>query len=115
MNTALHRQAVVLLLLVYGTTGSALAVSSLLPIIQGKGPEEVAACKGTTKEPPCPTFVQHRHIPMVKLASLPSSVAVETRGHVPDFRIVHVFLSDADTLPSSPPRTSRSGRSPPEY
>lgn len=113
MTRNIHIAACVLLALAYLVTSSALTVSSFFPLFMGKGTAEVVPYAGKTKDVPRPVFVQRRHMPLVKLLSVPALVACTTAIPLPDTQRPVLIRLDADDIPTLPDRSPFTGRSPP--
>ena len=111
---ALRTAALSLLLLAYVTTSSVLALSYLGPLVTGGGTVAVASCDGRKADLPRTSFVQRRHMPLVKLLTLSPAVPSVTSCGKPDVDVLSLQHGEAQGLPTDPLLCGHQGRSPPE-
>lgn len=114
MRHALRTAAVSLLLLAYVTTSSVLALSFLARLVTGGGTVAIASCDGRKPDLPRTSFVQRRHMPLVKHLSLSPVVPSVTSCARPDVDVLSLQRAEAQGLPTAPLLCGHQGRSPPE-
>lgn len=114
MRHALHTAALSLLLLAYVTTSSVLALSFLASMVTGGGTVAVASCDGRKPDLPRTSFVQRRHMPLVKHLTLSPVVPSIASCGKPDVDAFSLQHAEAQGLPTAPLLCGHQGRSPPK-